>query len=109
MLAEMTTGLIVQIAAIGVPLIVGATAFFMRSQEKQNDKIALTCTDVTRVETKVCNHEERLDRGDNKFESLATQIGEIKEKTASVSAHIDGVRKTQSAMDTKLDELLARG
>ena len=109
MLAQWTAGTVLQILAIAVPVIVLLIGVVYKWQEKQDTKLASTCVRTTVLETKVDEHGRELEKGDGKFEGVASQIGSLREQTAGLTASVASVRGTQTAMDKKLDDLLARG
>ena len=109
MLAEMTFGNWISGLGIVVPLLVGALAFIWRSKERQNAQIVDTSTRTTVLETQVKDHKEGLEKGDAKFEGVATQIGALQQEAAATGATVTSIQATQTSMDGKLDDLLARG
>lgn len=109
MLAQITIGNWIAILGITVPILLAFLAVTWKWHEKQDIKLASTCVRATVLETKVDDHARGLEKGDAKFEGIAAQIGSLREETAGMKATVESVRQTQSAMDAKLDDLLARG
>ena len=109
MFAQWNTGNVLQVLAIAVPILVLLIGFVWKWQEKQDTKLSKTCMQTTVLETTVEEHGRELGKGDEKFEGIAAQIGSLREQTAGMTATVESVRGTQTAMDKKLDDLLARG
>jgi uncharacterized protein HemX len=109
MLAEWNASFIIQLLAIAVPIMALGIGFVYKWQEKQDTKLSQTCVRTMVLETKVDDHERELEKGEDKFEGIAAQIGSLREQTAGLTESVRGVSRTQTAMDSKLDDLLARG
>ncbi len=109
MLAEWTVGNILSIIGIAVPILVLLIAFVWKWQEKQDVKLAKNCIRTTVLETKVEEHKEELDKGNAKFEGVAVKIGALEQQAAATGATVTAIQRTQTSMDGKIDDLLARG
>ena len=109
MLAEIDLVRLLQICAIVVPLGVVLMGFIWRWQEKQDAKIAKTCTRTTTLEARMATHKEELNKGSQKFEGIASQIGGLQQESTETKTIVGTMRTTQTKMDGKLDDLLARG
>lgn len=109
MLAQWTASNVIQVLAIAVPILVLSIGFIWKWQEKQDTKLASTCVRTTVLETKVDEHGRELEKGDGKFEGVAAQVGSLQQQTARLESKVESVQGTQTAMDKKLDDLLARG
>ena len=109
MLAEWDADRILMILAIVVPIVVLLVGFVWKWQEKQDTKLAKTCVRTTVLETKVEEHKEELDKGNAKFEGVAVKIGALEQQAAATGATVTAIQRTQTSMDGKIDDLLARG
>ena len=109
MLAEWDADRIIQVLAIVVPLLALLAGFIWKWQAKQDEKLAKNCVRTTILETKVDEHKEELDKGNAKFEGVAVKIGALEQQAAATGATVTAIQQTQTSMDGKIDDLLARG
>jgi len=109
MLAEWDAERIIQVLAIVVPILGLLAAFIWKWQSKQDEKLAKNCIRTTVLETKMDEHKEELDNGKAKFEGVAVEIGGLREQAAATRATVTAIQTTQTGMDRKIDDLLARG
>ena len=109
MLSQLDAGLIIQILAIAVPLVVATAAFIWRRQEKQDDQILVIGTKTTVLETRVEDHGVELEKGTRRFEGVSTQIGELKESLATTQSDVKNLGVGQTRIEKKIDGLVAKG
>lgn len=109
MLAEWDADRIIQVLAIVIPILALLVGFVWKWQAKQDEKLAKNCVRTTVLETKIEEHKEELDKGNAKFEGVAVEIGGLKQQAAATGATVTAMQRTQTGMDRKLDDLLAKG
>ncbi len=109
MLAAFTFENWIGILGIIVPIAGGLGLVIWKWQAKQDEKLAKNCTRTTVLETKVEEHKEELDKGNAKFEGVAVKIGSLEQQSAATGATVTAIQRTQTGMDRKLDDLLAKG
>lgn len=109
MLAALTLENWIGILGIVFPTIGGLGLIIWKWQAKQDEKLTKTCVRTTVLETKVEEHKEELDKGNNKFEGVAVKVGALEQQSAATGATVTAMQRTQTSMDGKIDDLLARG
>lgn len=109
MLGEWDADRIIQVLAIVIPILALLAGFIWKWQSKQDEKLAKNCIRTTVLETKSDEHKEELDKGREKFEVVAVKIGALEQRAAATGATVTAIQQTQTSMDGKLDDLLAKG
>lgn len=106
MLAQLDAQLIIQILAIAIPLAVGAVAFIYRLHEKQDERVSKNNEGITILKTQVADHRTELDKGNERFETVATKIGSLEQAQVETKTKVDGLAHGQTRIEGKVDKLL---